>query len=124
MLPLKYFSNFWRTLGMSLVNYEVNLILTWYANCVISNAAANQVTTLAITDTKLQVVTLSTDNNAKLLQQLKSGFKRTINWNNYESKATRQNASNQYLEFLIEPSFQEVIRLFVLTFNANDKPKN
>ena len=58
--------------------------------------------------------------NAKLLQQLKSRFKCTINWNNYQSKTTKQNAPNQYLDYLIDPSFQGVNRLFVLTFNALD----
>ena len=68
---------------MPLINCEINIILTWSANCVISNAAANQATTYAKTDTK-PVVTLSTGDNGKLLQQLKSGFKRTINWNKYQ----------------------------------------
>ena len=74
MVPLKHLSKFWITLEMPFINCEINLILTWSANCVISNAAANQETTFAITDTKLYVllVTLSTDDNAKLLQQLKS----------------------------------------------------
>ena len=76
MVPLKYLSNFWRILEMPLINCEINLSLTWYANCVVSNAAANQVTTFGITDTKLYfpVVTLSTQDNAKLLEQLKSCF--------------------------------------------------
>ena len=88
----------------AIINCEVNLILTWSSNCVISNAAANQATTLAITDTKLYVlvVTLSIDDNAKLLQQLKSGFKRTINWNKYETKTTTQNAPNKYFDFLVK----------------------
>ena len=66
---------------MPLINCEINLIQTWSANCLISNAAVNQATTFTITDTKLYVpfVALSTQDNAKLLQQLKSGFKRTIN---------------------------------------------
>ena len=122
MVPSKYVSNFWRPLEMPLINCEINLILTWSANCVISNAAADQATTFAITDKKLYVpvVTLSIDDNTKLLQQLKPGFKRTINWNIYETKTTTQNALNQYFDFLIKPSFWEVNRLFVLTFNAND----
>ena len=89
MVPLKYLSNFWRTLEMPLMNCEINLIfLTWSANYVISNAANNKATTFAIVDGKLyvSVVTLSTQYYAKLLQQLKSGFKRTINWNKYHSK--------------------------------------
>ena len=92
-------------------------------NCVISNAAVNQAKTLAITDTKLHVpvVTLSTQDNAKLLQQLKSGFKRTIKWNKYQSKQTAQNTPNQYLDYLTDLSFQGVNRLFVLPFNANER---
>ena len=89
MVPLKYLSNFWRTLEMPLINCEVNLILTWSSSCVIVSAnKANQNATFTITNARLYVpvVTLSTQENAKLLQQLKSGFKRVINWNKYLSK--------------------------------------
>ena len=81
MVPLKHLSKFWRTLEMPIINCENNLILTWSANFVTSNAAANQDTTFSATDTKLYVpvLTLSTQDNAKLLQQLKSGFKRILN---------------------------------------------
>ena len=78
---------------------------------------------IKITETKLYVlvVTLSTQDNAKLLQQLKSGFKRTINWNKYESNI-KTFAQNRYLNHLISPSFQGVNRLFVLSFeNENDR---
>ena len=80
IVPLKYLSNFWRTLEMLLINCEVNLILTWSKDCVITNSEGEA--KFAITETKLYVpvVTLSTQDNAKLLQQLKSGFKRAINW--------------------------------------------
>ena len=81
-VPLKYLSNFWRTLEMPLINCEVNLILTWSSNCVlISTNIPNQAVIFEITDTKLYVpiVTLSTQENTKFLQQLKSGFKRDIN---------------------------------------------
>ena len=79
MVPLKYLSNFWRTLEMPLINCELNLILTWSSTCVlISTNIQNQNATFAVTDTKLYVpvVTLSTQENTKFLQQLKSGFKR------------------------------------------------
>ena len=72
MVPLKYFSNFWRSLERPLINCEVNLILTWSADCVIIyNDVINQVPTFAITETNLYVpvVTLSTQDNAKLLTQ-------------------------------------------------------
>ena len=86
MVPLKYLSNFWRTLEMPLINCEVNLILTWSSTCVlVATNIPNQNATFAITDTKLYVpvVTLSKQENTKFLQQLKSGFKRVINWNKY-----------------------------------------
>ena len=109
------------TLEMPLINCEVNLILTWSKTCIISSAIGE--TKFAITETKLYVpvVTLSTQDNAKLLQQLKSGFKRTINWNKYESNI-KTFAQNRYLNHLINPSFQGVNRLFVLSFeNENDR---
>ena len=89
MVPLKYLSNFWITLEMPLINCEINIMMMWSSTCVIvSTNVVNQVATFKITDTKLYVpvVTLSTQENAKLLQQLKSGFKRVINWNKYLSK--------------------------------------
>ena len=82
MVPLKYLSNFWRTLEMPLINCEVNLILTWSSTCVlVATGVLNQTATFTITDTKVYVpvVTLSTQENTKFLQQLKSGFKRVIN---------------------------------------------
>ena len=86
MAPLKYLSNFWRTLEMPLINYELELILDWSASCVIIYTnVANQVPTFTITETNLYVpaVALSTNDNSKLLPQLKNGFKRTITWNKY-----------------------------------------
>ena len=115
MVPLKYLSNFCRTLEMPLINCEFNLILTWSSTCVITNSAGAG--TFEISETKLYVpaVTLSTKENANLLQQLESGFKRVINWNKYLSKPEllRRNAN---LNYLIEPSFQGVNRLFILAF--------
>ena len=89
MVPLKYLSNFWRTLEMPLINCEVELILNWSANCVIIYTNINnQVPIFTITETNLYVpvVTLSTEDNAKLLPQLTSGFKRTISWSKYLTK--------------------------------------
>ena len=122
MVPLKYLSNFWRILEMPLINCEVNLILTWSSACVIvSTNNANQNATFEVTDTRLYVpiVTLSTQENAKLLQQLKSGFKRVINWNKYLSKPELL-AQNPNLNHLVEPSFQGVNRLFVLAFENDN----
>ena len=74
---------------MSLINCEVELILTWSAVCVIIYTdAANQNPTFTITEINIYgpVVTLSTQSNAKLLPTLRSGFKTTISWNKYLSK--------------------------------------
>ena len=121
IVPLKYLSNFWRTLEMSLINCEVNLILTWSKNCVITNSTGEGKFTITETKLYVPVVTLSTQDNAKLLQQLKSGFKKTISWNKYES-SIKTFAQNRYLNYLINPSFQGVNRLFVLFFeNENDR---
>ena len=123
MVPLKYLSNFWRTLEMPLINCEVELILDWEANCVIIYAnVASQVPTFRITKTNLYapVVTLSTEDNATLLPQLKSGFKRTITWNKYSEKPELL-ARNRNLNNLIEPSFQGINRLFVLAFENDDQ---
>ena len=91
--------------------------------CSIATNIPNQNVTFAITDTKLYiaVVTLSTQENTKFLQQLKSGYKRAINWNKYLSKAELL-AKNSDLNHLVEASFQGVNRLFVLAFeNDNDR---
>ena len=90
MVPLKYLSNFWRNLEMPLINCEVNVILTWSANYVILHTnVTNEILKFTITETKLYVPvsTLSTNDNATLLPQLKSGFKRTINWNKHLAKS-------------------------------------
>ena len=74
---------------MSLINCEIKLILDWSGNCVIIYTdVANQVPTFTITEKNLYVpvVTLSTQDNAILLPQLKNGFKRTISWNKYLAK--------------------------------------
>ena len=118
MAPLKYLSNFWRTLEMSLIKCEINLILTRSTSCVIvSTDVADQNATFEITNTKLYVpvVSLSKLDNAKPLQQLKSGFNRTVNWNKYLSKL-QLSAQNPNLNYLVEQSFQGVNRLFALAF--------
>ena len=124
IVPLKYLSNFWRTLEVPSINCEVNLILTWSSACVlISTNIPNQAAIFEITDTKLfvPVVTLSTQENTKFLQQLKSGFKRVINWNKYLSKPELL-AQSPNLNHLVEPSFHGINRLFVLAFeNDNDR---
>ena len=111
---------------MALINCEVEIILTRSVGCVIIYTnVAKQFSAFTITETNLYVpvVTLSTQDNAELLPQLKSGFKRTISWNKYLSKPELL-SQNENLNHLIEPSFQGVNRFFVLTFehdNDNDR---
>ena len=120
-IPQKYLSNFWRTLDMLLINCEVEIILTWAKNCVLVDmtVANNPPTGLEfqVTDTKLYVpvVTLSKENNIKLLKKLKTGFKKTIKWNKYRSQMTIQNNNNN-LNYLINPTFTNVNRLFALLY--------
>ena len=137
-VPLKQLSNFWRSLKMPLINCEIELILTWSKyRVILSNArrdtiaatelnAANvsnvkpavnalaRSATSELIDTKfyVPVVTLSKENDKKTLEQLKSGFKRTVKWNKYRSKMTVQ-SNNSNLNYLIDPPFTTVNRLFV-----------
>ena len=137
VVPLKYLSNFWRHLNIPLINCEVELILTWFKNCVLidkSTAEADynadpnvyeinnpEDATFKITDVKLfvPVVTLSKENDIKLLEQLKTGFKRTIKWNKYRSQMSIQPQNNNS-NYIIDPTFTNVNRLFVLSFPRND----
>ena len=100
MLLLKYLSSFWRTLEMALINCEINIDLKWSKHCVIvaTNVTA-QGTTFSISDAKLYVpvVTILTQDNTKLLDQLKSDLERTINWKKYHSKISTKRP-NQYFD--------------------------
>ena len=133
-IPLKYLGNFWRSLDIPLINCEITLILSWYKECVLVGrafrgppaAAANLInsptdTKFEITDCKLYVpvVTLSAENDNKLLEQLKSGFRRSIKWNKYMSQMSNQNKNNN-LNYLIDTTFSNVNRLFVLSFENED----
>ena len=120
VVPLKYVSNFFRSLEMPLVNCKIDLELTWHKDCMISsaNAAAGQVVSFTITNTKLYVtiVTLSTrDNN--LTKQLNNGFKRSIYWNQYVSKPFPETPHKKTCipRFALDADFKELIDyLFLL----------
>ena len=105
---------------MPLINCETKLILDWSANCVIIYTNVdNQVPTFTITETNLYVPVVTQD-NAKLLPELKSGFKRTTSWNKHLAKPELV-ALNANLNYLIEPSFQGINRLSVLAFENDDQ---
>ena len=124
VVPLKYISNFFRSLEMPLVNCKVDLEITWIKDCVISsNNAADGNVSFKITDTKLYapIVTLSTKDNTNLTKQLNDGFKRTVYWNEYKAidDSTAAAAADPYTKTL-DASFQGVNRLFVLGFARGD----
>ena len=99
IVPLKYLSNFWRNLEVPLINCEVNLELTWSKDCVITDSTGEGKFQITVTKLHVPVVTLSTQDNTKLLQQLKSGFKRIVNWNKYESNV-KTFAQSRHLNYL------------------------
>ena len=107
---------------MPLVNCKIDLELTWHKDCMISsaNAAAGQVVSFMITNTKLYVpvVTLSTEDNNNLTKQLNDGFKRTIYWNQYVSKPFPETPHKKtgITRFALDAAFQGVNRLFILAF--------
>ena len=130
-------SNFWKSLNIPLINCEKELILTLFTDCVLISKAAREANygpnkidnqenaIFQITDAKLYVpvVTLLRGNGKKLLEQLKSGFKRTVKWNKYRSQMTIQSQNNN-LNYLIDPTFTNVNRLFVLSFSRNNNTDN
>ena len=134
-IPLKYLCNFWRALNVPLISCEIFLELKWNKNCVITSLERRQVdagppvvrdnaptgATLSITDCKLYVpvVTLSKDDEIKLLTNLKSGFTREIIWNKYRSQMSTE-AVNNNLNILVDPTFTNVNRLFVLAYRIAD----
>ena len=122
VVPLKYVSNFFRLLEMLLVNCKIDLEFTWHKDCMISsaNAAAGQVVSFMITNTKLYVpvVTLYTKDNDNLTKQLNEGFKRTIYWNQYVSKPFPETPHKKtgITRFALDAAFQGINILFVLAF--------
>ena len=122
------------------INCEIELILTWFKNCVLIRKSTRDADydepiyrkidnpenrLFQITDTKLYVpvVTLSKENDIKLLEQLKTGFKRTKKWNKYRSQMTIQPLNNN-LNYLIDPTITYVNGLFVLSFSRNNSTDN
>ena len=127
-IPLNYLGNFWRALNIPLISCEVSLELKWGKNCVITSLEQRDIgggnrdnaptgATLAINNCKLYVpaVTLSKDDDFKILTNLKSGFKREIIWNKYRSQMTTE-AINNNLNILIDPTLTNVNKLFVLAY--------
>ena len=120
-VPLKYLSNFWRSLEMPLINCKVELSLKWYERCLLTVA---NTATFKITDAKLYVpiVTLSAEDNAKLSKLLDEGFKRSIYWNKHKIISNKlveiaHNNEEKHIRELLDSSYQGVKRLFVLAYD-------
>ena len=116
-----------------MINFEVFLILPWSENCVLRSKATRDVAPrvvainnltgarFKIKDTKLYVpvVIISAENDNKLLRATKTGFKTTIKWNKYRSEMSNQTVNNN-LNYLTDPTYTNVSRLFVLSFKKED----
>ena len=116
VIPLKYLSNFWRSLEMPLINCKVYLELNWIEDCILSSDG--DTVKFAITDAKLHVaiVTLSTKDSASLAKQLNDGFERSVYWDSYETNPAKVIEQGKNLYELLNASFQGVKRLFVLAY--------
>ena len=124
--PLKYLSNFFRSLEMPLINCKIKLNLTWKKECVLSThddaAAANAVNNpvFIINDTKLYVpvVALSKEDSKDFIDQQNKGFQRSIYWNECKTKEQNEDADNNVFKYInLDPSFQGVNRLFVMAYS-------
>ena len=124
VVPLKYLSNFFRSLEMPLIDCKIKLNLTWKKECVLSTDDGNAV--FIINDTKMYVpvVTLSKEDNKDFIEQQNKGFQRSIYWNKYKTKEINENADANVFKYInLDPSFQGVNRLFVMAYSrANNQP--
>ena len=124
VIPLKYLSNFFRSLEMPLINFKIKLNLTWKKECALSTDDGNAV--FIINDTKMYVpvVTLSKEGGKDFIEQQNKGFQRSIYWNEYKTKEINENSDANVFKYInLDPSFQGVNRLFVTAYNsANGQP--
>ena len=121
VVPLKYLSNFFRSLEMSLINCKIKLNLTWKKEYVLSTDAGDAV--FIINDTKMYVpvVTLSKEYNKDFIEQQNKGFQRSIYCNEYKTKEQEEAGNANVTKYInLDPFFQGVKRLFVLAYNRVD----
>ena len=130
VVPLKYLSNFLRSLEMPLINCKISLELKYHQNCVLStnaaNGDANAKVTFTMTDAKMYVpiVTLSSKDTSHLSKLLSEGFKRSVIWNKDHTKTNHTINDGDTVRILVDASFQGVNRLFVLLFTAVNQNGN
>ena len=124
VVPLKYLSNFFRSLEMPLINCKIKLNLTWKKECVLSTGADEAVFIINNTKLYVPVVFLSKENNKDFIEQQIKGFQRSIYWNEYKTKEINEDADASVFKYInLDPSFQGVNRSFVMAYNrANGQP--
>ena len=124
VVPLKYLSNYFRSLELPLINCKIKLNLTWKKECVLSNQDGDAVFIINDTGMYVPVVTLSKEDNKDFIEQQNKGFQRSIYRNEYKTKEINENADDKVFKYInLDPSFQGVNRLFVMAYNsANDQP--
>ena len=123
VVPLKYLSNFFRSLEMPLINCKIKLNLTWKKECVLSTDDGNAVFIINETKMYIPVVTSSKEDNKDFIEQQNKGFQRSIYWNEYKTKEINENADAVFKYINLDPSFQGVNRLFVMAYNrVNGQP--
>ena len=121
VVPLKYLSNFFRSLEMPLNNCKIKSNLTWKKECVLSTGAGEAVFIINNTKIYVPVVTLSKEDNKDFIEQQNKDFQRSIYWNEYKTKEINEDAdANVFKDINLDPSFQGVKRLFVMTYNRVD----
>ena len=121
VVPLKYLSNFFRSLEMPLINCKIKLNLTWKKECVLSTDDGNAVFVINETKMYVPVVALSKEDNKDFIEQQNKGFQRSIYWNEYKTKEINENADANVFKYInLDPSFQGVNRLFVMAYNREN----
>ena len=129
VVPLKYLSNFFRSLEMPLINCKIKLNLAWKKECVLSTANGDAVYIINDTKMYIPVVTLSKEDNKDFIEQQNKGFQRSIYWNEYKTKGETKDAdANNFKNISLDPSFQGFNRFFVMVYDklaaANDDQFN
>ena len=120
VIPLKYLSNFFRSLEIPLINCKIKLNLTWKKECVLSTDDGNAV--FIINDIKMYVpvVTLSKEDNKDFIEQQNKGFQRSIYWNKYKTKEKNEDGNNTTKYISLDPSFQGANGLFLMAYSRAD----
>ena len=121
VVPLKYLSNFFRSLEMPLINCKIKLNLTWKKEFVLSTAADDTVFIINYTKLYVPVVTLSKEDNKDFIEQQNKCFQRSIYWNEYKTKEQTADGNANSVKYInLDPSFQGVNRLFLTAYSRAD----